>query len=147
VIAYQLACAKGHEFEGWFGNSTAFDEQAAQGAIACPMCGDSQIRKAIMSPSVKTSITKAKGKTEIAAPPPNAPDAQKVRQFVAGYRKFIEENADYVGSKFPEEARKIHYGEADERHIYGESTLKEARELIEEGIEVAPMPPDPGELN
>jgi hypothetical protein len=147
VIAYQLACAKGHEFEGWFGNSAAFDEQAAQGAIACPMCGDSQIRKAIMSPSVKTSITKAKGKTEIAAQPPNAPDAQKVRQFVAGYRKFIEENADYVGSKFPEEARKIHYGEADERHIYGESTLKEARELIEEGIEVAPMPPDPGELN
>jgi hypothetical protein len=100
-----------------------------------------------MAPAVKASITKAKGKMEVAPAAGNSPDPQKVRQFMAGYRKFIEENADYVGPKFPEEARKIHYGETEERHIYGESTLKEARELIEEGIEVAPMPPDPGELN
>ena len=147
MIAYQLVCAKGHGFEGWFSNSAGFDAQEAQGALACPICGDTDVKKAVMSPSVKASATKAKGKTEVTAPPPNAPDPQKVRQFMAGYRKFIEENADYVGPKFPEEARKIHYGEAEERHIYGESTLKEARELIEEGIEVAPMPPDPGELN
>jgi hypothetical protein len=147
VIAYRLACAKGHEFEGWFGSSAAFDAQEAQRALACPMCGDAHISKAIMSPSVMTSVTKAKGKTEVAAPPPNGPDLQKLRQFMAGYRKFIEENADYVGPKFPEEARKIHYGETEERHIYGESTVREARELIEEGIEVAPMPPDPGEMN
>ena len=147
MIAYQLACGKGHEFEGWFGSSAAFEAQEAEGALACPMCGDPHVKKAIMSPSVKTSVTKAKGKTDVAATSPNVPDPQKVRQFMAGYRKFIEENADYVGPKFPEEARKIHYGEAEERHIYGESTLKEARELIEEGIEVAPMPPDPGELN
>jgi hypothetical protein len=100
-----------------------------------------------MAPSLKVSATKAKGKTEVGLAAGNSPDTQKVRQFMAGYRKFIEENADYVGPKFPEEARKIHYGEAEERHIYGESTLKEARELVEEGIEVAPMPPDPGELN
>ena len=81
------------------------------------------------------------------AMPEAAPDARKIRQFMAGYRKFIEENAEYVGPKFPEEARKIHYGETEERHIYGESSLKDARELIEEGIEVAPVPPDPGELN
>ena len=145
MIAYQLACARGHEFEGWFSNSAAFESQESRGELACPMCGDTHVKKSIMAPSVKASVTKAKGKTE--APTLNAPDPQKVRQFMAGYRKFIEENADYVGPKFPEEARKIHYGEAEERHIYGESTVKEARELIEEGIDVAPMPPDPGELN
>jgi hypothetical protein len=147
VIAYQLACRQGHEFEGWFSNSEAYEAQEAQGALVCPMCGDGHVKKAIMAPSVKASVTKAKGKTEVTAPASDALDPQKVRQFMAGYRKFIEENADYVGPKFPEEARKIHYGEAEERHIYGESTLKEARELIEEGIEVAPIPSDPGELN
>ncbi len=65
-----------------------------------------------------------------------------MRQFVTGMRKYVEENADYVGPKFPEEARKIHYGESEERHIYGEATLKEAKELIEEGVDIAPLPPD-----
>lgn len=81
-----------------------------------------------------------------AAPQPQ-PDPEKIRQFMAGYRKFIEQHAEYVGQKFPEEARKIHYGEAEDRHIYGESSLAEARELMDEGIEIAPVPPDPGELN
>jgi len=147
VITYNLACAKGHEFEGWFKNSAAYDSQEAEGALACPMCGDAHVKKAIMAPAVKTSVTKARGTTEIALAPGNVPDPQRLRQFMAGYRKFIEENADYVGARFPEEARKIHYGEAEERHIYGQSTLKEARELIEEGIEIAPVPPDPGDLN
>jgi hypothetical protein len=78
----------------------------------------------------------------------SAPDEmRKMRQFVTGLRKHIEENADYVGPKFPEEARKIHYGEAEERHIYGEATLKEAKELVEEGVDMAPLPPDLGEAN
>jgi hypothetical protein len=98
-----------------------------------------------MAPSVMTSITKAKG--HAAAASLSAADSQKLQQFVAGYRKFIKDNADYVGPRFPEEARKIHYGETEERHIYGESSIAEARELIEEGIEIAPMPPDPGDLN
>jgi hypothetical protein len=122
--------------------------------LACPVCGDAKIAKAIMAPSVKTSVTKAKGNDVIEVPAPKPPgspnsaqDAQKVRQFIAGYRKFIEENAEYVGRRFPEEARKIHYGETEERHIYGESTFGEAKELIEEGIDVAPMPPDPADLN
>jgi hypothetical protein len=147
VIAYSLACANGHEFEGWFSNGAAYDAQEAQGVLVCPICGDAHVKKAIMAPAVRNSVTKAKGRTEIAAADTNAPDAQKVRQFMAGYRKFIEENADYVGPRFPEEARKIHYGEAEERHIYGESTVGEARELIEEGIAIAPVPPDPGDLN
>jgi hypothetical protein len=147
VIAYNLICGDGHEFEGWFKDSAAYDAQAKKGVLACPVCGDDDVKKAIMAPAVKTSVTKAKGRQEVLAPDSNKPDQQKLRQFMAGYRKFIEENAEYVGPKFPEEARKIHYGETEERHIYGESTLGEARELVEEGIQIAPVPPYPGDLN
>jgi hypothetical protein len=147
VITYNLACAEGHEFEGWFKDSAAYDAQEAGAALSCPVCGDGHVKKAIMAPAVKNSITKAKGKTEVVPSKTDGSDPQKLRQFMAGYRKFVEANADYVGPKFPEEARKIHYGEAEERHIYGESTLGEAIELIEEGIAVAPVPPDPGDLN
>jgi hypothetical protein len=147
VITYNLACAKGHEFEGWFKDSAAYDAQEAGAALECPVCGNAHVKKAIMAPAVKNSITKAKGRVDIAPSKADAADPQKLRQFMAGYRKFIEDNADYVGPRFPEEARKIHYGEAEERHIYGESTLGEAIELIEEGIALAPVPPDPGDLN
>ena len=145
MITYNLACADGHEFQGWFKDSSAYDLQEADGVLVCPVCGDAHVKKAIMAPSVVTSVTKAKGKNMPAATP--AIDSQTAKRFIAGFRKYIEEHADYVGPKFPEEARKIHYGETEERPIYGESTLSEARELIEEGIEVAPMPPDPGDLN
>lgn len=147
MITYNLACAKGHEFEGWFKDSAAYDAQEAGAALACPVCGNAHVTKAIMAPSVKNSITKAKGRGDIGPPKADAADPQKLRQFMAGYRKFIEDNAAYVGPSFPEEARKIHYGEAEERHIYGESTIGEAIELIEEGIAIAPVPPDPGDLN
>ena len=149
MISYNLVCSDGHEFEGWFKNSAAYDEQANAGALTCPICGDARVTKAIMAPAVKTSVTKAKGRAvvDVKTKPVPAPDRQKVHQFVAGFRKFVEENAEYVGNRFPEEARKIHYGETEERHIYGESTLAEAKELIEEGIDVAPMPPDPNDLN
>ena len=142
MIAYSLVCKDGHEFEGWFSNSEAYAAQAKAGDLVCPVCGNDDIAKGIMAPAVKGSATKAKGRTE-ATPQ----EQQKLKQFVAGFRKYVEENADYVGPKFPEEARKIHYGETEARHIYGESTVREAKELIEEGIEIAPMPPDPGDLN
>ena len=143
MIVYSLICSSGHEFEGWFRDSNAFDAQAKKGALECPICSDRKVTKAIMAPALARS-------GEVAPPQalPTAPtDQQKLRQFMAGYRKFIEDNAEYVGPNFPEEARKIHYGETEERHIYGESSLKEARELIDEGIEIAPVPPDPGDLN
>jgi hypothetical protein len=142
VITYNLTCSHGHEFEGWFKDSAAYDLQEADGALDCPVCGDVHVAKAIMAPAVKHSVTKAKARTEMPVP-----TAGQTRQFVSGIRKFVEENADYVGRRFPEEARKIYYGEAEERHIYGESTLAEAKDLIEEGIDVAPMPPDPEDLN
>ena len=143
MIAYSLTCKDGHEFEGWFASSTAYDKQAQAGDLACPVCGDANVTKAIMAPAVMTSVTKSKGKTVASQPA----DPKKVRQLIAGFRKYIEENADYVGPQFAEEARKIHYGETEARHIYGESTLPEAKELIDEGIDIAPMPPDLNELN
>jgi hypothetical protein len=135
MIVYNLRCEDGHEFEGWFRNSAAYDAQAAQRKLVCPICETRAVGKAPMAPAV--SGTKASVPEEM----------RKMRQFVTGLRKHIEENADYVGPKFPEEARKIHYGEADERHIYGEATLKEAKELVEEGVDVAPLPPDLSEAN
>mgnify|MGYP003347020534 CR=1 FL=1 len=142
MIVYSLICPADHEFEGWFKDSAAFDEQAAAGSLSCPICGKTDVRKAIMAPAVKETVTKAKGARE-----PSPEEKRQVHQFIAGYRKFIEDNAENVGRNFPEEARKIHYGETEERAIYGESTLPEVKELIEEGIDVAPMPPDPGDLN
>ena len=132
MIVYNLKCDNSHEFEGWFQSGAAYDDQAATGKLVCPMCSSRKIEKAIMAPAV--SGTK---KTGIAAD-----ELKKMRQFMTGMRKYVKENADYVGTKFPEEARKIHYGETEERHIYGEATLEEAKELIEEGVEVAPLPPD-----
>jgi hypothetical protein len=142
MIIYLMACGLGHEFEGWFKDSAAYDAQAARGSLACPVCGDSCIRKAPMSPAI------AKGRSEKPhAKPTSSEDARMTRQFMTGIRKFVEKNAEYVGTRFPEEARRIHYGESDDRHIYGEATLKDAKELVEEGIPVVPLPPDPDKLN
>jgi hypothetical protein len=137
LIAYNLSCSRGHEFEGWFKDSASYDAQEVGRALVCPLCGDLKIRKAIMSPSVVTSTSGGVAKSE----------AETVRQYAAGLRKFIQKNAEYVGPRFADEARKIHYGEVDERHIYGESTTSEVKELIEEGIEVAPFPVDPEDMN
>ena len=138
MIVYRLACAKGHGFEGWFKDSAAYETQAADGKLACPVCNTRRVTKAPMAPAV--SGTKSK-----AGPAPG--ELRQMRQFLTGLRKHIEENAEDVGRRFPEEARKIHYGEIEERAIYGEATLGEARDLIEEGIEVAPIPPDLNDAN
>jgi hypothetical protein len=137
VIAYNLSCSRGHEFEGWFKDSTSFDAQENEGVLVCPLCGDLKIRKAIMSPSV----------VKANAGVPSKSDAETIRQYAAGLRNYLRQNAEYVGPKFADEARKIHYGEVDERHIYGESTTSEVKELVKEGIEVAPFPVDPEEMN
>ncbi len=138
MIVYSLSCNKGHAFEGWFRDSAAFDEQSSGGKLACPMCDSRKVEKAIMAPSVRG--TKAEAKSAPA-------DLRKMTQFMTGLRKYVNENAEYVGPRFAEEARKIHYGETDDRHIYGEATLKEAKELTEEGVDVAPLPPDLNEAN
>jgi hypothetical protein len=137
VIAYSLRCHKGHEFDGWFRNSAAFDEQSTSGHLTCPSCNSIRIEKAVMAPSVNGTKKSVRAKAE----------ARQMRQFATGLRKYIQQNADYVGPNFAEEARKIHYGETPERHIYGEATSKEARELVEEGVDVAPLPPDVDSAN
>ncbi len=131
MIVYSLRCKNGHEFEGWFRDSAAFDVQSGDGSLSCPTCNSSRVEKAIMAPAVSTSRSEPNGK-----PQPST------RQFMTGLRKYVQENAEYVGPKFAEEARKIHYGESFERHIYGETTADEARELVEEGVDVAPLPSD-----
>ncbi len=132
MIVYNLRCRNAHEFEGWFRDSAAFDAQSQSGKLTCPVCDSRKVEKAIMAPAVsgakKSSVTPA--------------EAKQMRQFMTGLRKYVQENADYVGPNFAEEARKIHYGETEHRHIYGEASMEEAKEMVEEGIDVAPLPPD-----
>ena len=132
MIVYNLRCRNAHEFEGWFKDSAAFDTQAKGGKVVCPVCNSKKVEKAIMAPAV--SGAKKSNLTES--------EAKQMRQFMTGLRKHVMETAENVGSNFPEEARKIHYGEIEERPIYGEATVKDAIELVEEGVNVAPLPPD-----
>jgi hypothetical protein len=133
VIAYSLRCHRGHEFDGWFRDSAAFDQQSGSGHLACPTCNSVRIEKAIMAPAVAGTKKSVRFK---------ASDAKQMQQFATGLRKYVQQNADYVGPNFAEEARRIHYGETPERHIYGEASPKEAQELIDEGVDVAPLPPE-----
>ena len=138
MIVYALQCSEGHGFEGWFRDSTAFEAQEAEGKLLCPLCDTHAVTKAPMAPALKGAPAERHSAPE---------EIRKMRKFMTGLRKYVEQNADYVGPKFPEEARKIHYGEVEERQIYGEATFNEARELIEEGVDVAPLPPDIEEAN
>ena len=138
MIVYRLQCSKGHLFESWFASMSAYDTQEAEGKLICPVCNDRKVEKAIMSPSVPSTVGERKSA---------APDMlRQAKQFAMGLRKHVEENVEYVGKEFPDEARKIHYGEAEERDIYGEATMKEAEALTSEGIDVTPLP-DASDLN
>lgn len=132
MIKYQLLCDAEHEFEGWFRDSADFDAQSEQGLIECPACGSSDVRKAIMAPAVARGGAGREAR--------RARMRSDVMEAMARARDYVERNFDYVGDKFPEEARKIHYGETDERPIYGEATRKEARDLVDEGVAVTPLP-------
>ena len=132
LIVYSLRCKNGHKFEGWFRDSASFDVQSGEGALCCPTCNSRRVEKAIMAPAVASSRSAQKARSE----------TKSMRQFMTGLRKYVQENAEYVGPNFAEEARKIHYGETFDRHIYGETTAEEAQSLVEEGVDVAPLPPD-----
>ncbi|MEM7224165.1 MAG: DUF1178 family protein [Pseudomonadota bacterium] len=138
MIVYDLKCHKGHQFEAWFRDSAAFDEQQAAGDVRCPSCGSKKVEKALMAPN----LGRAKGR---ATAPQENPSAQETRQALRELRRQVEANCDYVGERFPEEARKIHYGEADARGIYGESTAEEAKSLDDEGVKVQRIPWLPNE--
>lgn len=134
MIRYALTCKNEHEFDGWFRSSSAFDEQAKAGELQCPVCGSADVRKGLMAPNV--AGTKKSNSIDVSP----AQAAQKMVMMMTALRKHVEENCDYVGDKFAEVARRIHYEEEPHREIYGEATPDEARELIEEGVEVAPLP-------
>lgn len=131
MIRYKLVCPHEHEFEGWFASSSAFDAQAQAGELSCPVCGSGEVQKALMAPNV--AGTKKHG---VQAPL----DPQKIFQMMSALRRHVEAYCDDVGDDFAEEARRIHFGESEERGIYGRASLEEACELIEEGIEVLPLP-------
>ncbi len=159
MILFELRCGRDHRFEAWFRNGAAYDEQAAAGLISCPICGDSTVEKAPMAPSVLKGA-RPDSSAQTSAPPavpapvsasavPAAPaaagadlpfDPAQVRAVLKALHAHVQENCDYVGKDFPEEARKIHYGESEERPIYGEADAKEAQELKEEGISFAILP-------
>ena len=136
MIKYALACGAGHEFEGWFGSSADYDDQAARGLLQCPVCGGAEVRKQIMAPAV--AGTKAQKAGDL-----NPQMREMMMQAQAAVRSHVEENFDYVGDAFAKEARAIHEGKSEERGIYGEASPKEVKALVEDGVRVAPLPPAP----
>ena len=155
MIRYTLNCDKGHTFESWFANSAAYDKQAKRSLIACPVCDSTKVEKAIMAPRLSRSEAPDEPAKPAAAPPPApsapvavmSPPERELRKKLKELREHIVKNADYVGPRFSEQARKIHYGETERRSIYGEATPEEAKELDEEGIAFAPLPVLPDEFN
>lgn len=143
MILYDLTCAKDHTFESWFKNSGAADKLIKAGTIACPACGSTKVHKAPMAPRIaKTKDDAPAGKALVTQQPnPELMEAMmKAEQAMAEMRGVIEKNFDNVGDKFPEEARRIHYGEAPGRAIYGDASPAETEALREEGIEVHAVP-------
>ncbi len=140
MIQYSLHCSKGHRFDAWFKNASAFEEQQTRGIVTCAVCGDGQVDKAPMAPAV--ARTDAQRVSLSAA----HPDAARFRELMRLYRQKVTSEADYVGDKFAEEARKIHFEEAEARGIYGEATHDEVAGLIEDGVDFLPLP-DVGEDN
>ena len=161
MIRYSLVCDKGHEFESWFADSAAYDKQAKRKLVNCPVCGSAKVEKAIMAPRLAGSKKRARA-MDVPPAPAEAPAAaqeapapvamvspqeQEFRAKLKELREHLTKNADNVGAKFPEEARKMHYGEAEHRSIYGVASPEEAKDLADEGIEFHPLPILPEERN
>ncbi|MCZ8369424.1 MAG: DUF1178 family protein [Porphyrobacter sp.] len=145
MIVFDLSCSNGHRFEGWFGSSADFEDQRERGLLCCPTCGSGAVTKAPMAPAVP-----AKGNVRKEALPPQTPqpmvntpmpdEMRKALRQLAEVQAQALKNSTWVGDKFAEETRKMHYGERDEAPIHGQASLAEAKALIEEGVPVAPLP-------
>jgi hypothetical protein len=161
MIRYNLRCESGHAFESWFQSSSAYETQEKRKLVSCPVCGSSSVERAIMAPqvvsrkgresSVPAPVAPAPTPaTEVAAPastPLLMAQERELRAKLKELRDHIVKNADNVGEQFPSEARKMHYGDIEHRPIYGEASPEEARELIDEGVEVTPLPVLPDDRN
>jgi hypothetical protein len=159
MISFTLACDAGHAFESWFASSSAFEQQRKRRLVTCPICGSAKVGKSVMAPAVARTDNRTR-KAE--APPPLAagptPQSAKphavlgeperqLRDMIRALRKHVAETSDYVGRKFPEEARQMHQGEIEHRSIWGEASVEEAKALAEEGVEVQALPVLPDERN
>jgi hypothetical protein len=167
MIRYKLICVKGHEFESWFANSATYDKQARRGLVECPNCGSSKVEKALMTPRLartkKSGVAISAPPEAVSAPEPAtapaatpepaapvaviSPQERELRAKLKELRDHLVANAENVGGRFPEEARKMHYGEKKHRSIYGSASPDDAKALHEEGIEFAPLPVLPDERN
>jgi hypothetical protein len=171
MIRYALNCDQAHNFESWFASSSAFDKQAKRGLVTCPICGSAKVEKAIMAPNLAANLGQSGSAdprpptpTPPAPPPPLQPAPmppippktpvamvsaaeRELRHKLKELRDHITKNSHYVGPRFPEEARKIYYGETEHRSIYGEASPEEAKQLHEEGIEFHPLPILPDDKN
>jgi hypothetical protein len=161
MIRYALRCERDHTFESWFQSSSAYDSQVKRSLVSCPACGSTKIEKAIMAPRIVSKKGRdsapalpepvaASEPAEVIAPGPTPllmAQERELRAKLKELRDHIVKNADNVGAQFPSEARKMHYGDIEHRPIYGEASPQEARELVDEGIEVAPLPILPDDRN
>ncbi|MBO9590739.1 DUF1178 family protein [Devosia sp.] len=141
MIQYALQCSNGHRYDAWFKSAAAYDEQQARGIVNCAVCGETHVEKAPMAPAV--------ARTDNERVPLSAahPDAKKFREMLREYRNKVTTEADYVGDRFAEEARKIHFEEVEARGIYGEATRDEVAALLEDGVDFLPLPDVPEEHN
>lgn len=141
MISFSIVCENDHDFEAWFRNSDDFDAQRRRKLIACPACGSPKVEKALMAPAVSTGRRKEKMALAIGT------EQRKAMAKLKELTEKLKQGADYVGDKFADEARKIHFGETEARGIYGEATVDEARSLHEDGVEFLPLPNIPDEQN
>ena len=162
MIRYSLLCDRKHDFEIWFKNSADYDKQAKRGLVTCPACGSEKVEKALMAPSLGRGAKKRGSAETIEVPPAPAktpaveapsqvammsPQEKELRAKLKELREHLTKNSENVGNKFPEVARKMHYGEVEHKSIYGEASPQEAKELHEEGVEFHPIPVLPDEHN
>ncbi|MCT4657155.1 MAG: DUF1178 family protein [Cohaesibacter sp.] len=150
MIKFSLRCDKGHGFEGWFRNSEDFDRQTESGFLQCPSCGSESISKALMAPAVSGTRSQDKVSGEHSQPvaaQPSAEEQAKLQKILKEVRDHVVANSDYVGDKFAEEARKMHFNETAKRGIYGEATQDEVKGLAEDGIDCLPLPTLPEDQN
>jgi hypothetical protein len=141
VISYSLVCDNSHKFDAWFRSAEAYDEQAERGIVTCPLCNSTKVHKALMAPAIGRMSS---DKVSLSS---GHPQQAEIREMLRVMRKKVTSEADYVGDKFAEEARKIHFKEAEARGIYGEATHDEIAELIEDGVDFLPLPHVPEEAN
>jgi len=158
MIHYSLRCERGHAFESWFQSSAAYESQEKRKLVSCPSCGSVKVERAIMAPQI---VSSKKGREATVPAPVTVPaestatestpllmaQERELRAKLKELRDHIVKNADNVGERFPNEARKMHYGDIEHRPIYGEASPDEARALIDEGVEVSPLPVLPDDRN